>query len=473
MSELTSIQILNLLNNLPAGEGLNLSGKNLEGVDLSSDKAAELAQNYGDNLPRGLSKYEDGTCFFELSIFDGGELRSVNLQEAQLMNSNFEGAFLEGANLQEADLTDANFHKAWLSDANFRGGWLWGVNFQEADLVEVNLQETRLMNADFAGADLKRANLQGATLYGANFQGAKLFEADLRTVRLYDETLFMDAETARAISSALEEKKPWSDALGMTAAASVSGVDFRGADIRRARLDGVDMYGAELEAAYFYGISLDGTKLRAEQLKPRIGEDGDKMWDMAKEAYLSLKNLFKTLGRYDDARWAYVKEKIMERKLYFPSEEGDEEIDERLASFTTSNWRKKLGLVYKFWLYIKLFFRPRENPVHRWLWLRNLTWEITCNYGDSIALPVFWAIVIIFVLCPPLFYYFGGVITEGLPASYADCVIFSMRSFATISFTDFTPLTYFGKVWSSLEAMAGVATFALIIYTFGRRLAVV
>ena len=44
----------------------------------------------------------------------------------------------------------------------------------------------------------------------------------------------------------------------------------------------------------------------------------DARYKEAMEIYLTLKKAFINAGRYDDASWAYVKERQMERKTYFP-----------------------------------------------------------------------------------------------------------------------------------------------------------
>lgn len=381
------------------------------------------------------------------------------------MHANLTGVDLSGANLQEADLTDANLRGAYLADANLINAWLWGADLEGAYLDSVNLKGARLFNVNLRNADLERADLQGAALYGANFQNARLLEADLRGARFSDETILTDRQRGETMLG--DPEKECQEYMLMTAAAVVAGVDMRGADLGFARLDGVDLFRAHLGYAYFYHTYIDGATFKAEQLKPEIGEESAKVWDLAQEAYLSLKNHFKNSGRYDDTRWAYVKEKKMERKSYFP---GDSGIDEKFALLPEGSWRKRLRSMYRFCLYLKLFFKPKDVHIQRWLWLKNLTWELSSNYGDSILRPVLWAILAVFVVSPLVLYGFGGIEANGAPASYGDCVIFSMSSFAGLSFPDLNSYISFTKVWSSLEAAAGVATFAMVMYVLGRRL---
>jgi len=469
MSELTPEQILELIEE-KGSEALDLSGKDLEGIDLGSEKAAELARKYGESLPKGIWKFDDGTCFFQFTILEGEDLRHANLQSARLMRANLQRADLSGVNLEGADLTGADLQEAWLSEANLQEAWLWGANLQGAHLGSANLQRAFLYKAKLYRADLSGANLQEVKFGAANLQEAKLFQANLRGAKLFDEALFAEPDLRESLFVGVTDERTdpeFANVLGATLFVGLAGVNLEGANLRCTKLEGVDLTAANLEGAYFYGAYLDRTRLHAEQLKPKIGEEKDKRWDEAKEAYLLLKNNFRSLGRYNDARWAYVKERNTERKSYFPSQEGDGEVENRLPK---GRLKKKLEPIYKSWLYLKLFFKPRGIRIQRWLWLRNMVWEISCNYGESILLPILWAIVITFIFSPALFYSFGGIVQDGSPLSYADCIVLSMSSFAGLTFSEITSLTYFGRVWSSLEAMAAVATFALVMYTFGRRL---
>lgn len=472
MSKLTPEQILELIDK-SGPNGLDLSGQDLEGIDLSFKKAAELAQKYGENLPKGLERFEDGTYYFCFTTIEGEELPYANLQGARLSGANLQGIELDHANLQEAELSGVDLQGARLSDANMQKAWLYGANLQGAHLSGADLRGALLMLANFRRADLEDSDLRKARLFGASLDGANLFGANLQGV-IFFQKMLTDNNTRRTFIDMLEKPDIDPTLASIVAHGLVGdfiGVGLEEADLRYARLEGLDLARANLRGAFLFGTYLSGTRFGADQLKPKIGEEEDGRWYEAKESYLSLKNHFASQGRYDDARWAYVKERKMERKCFFPSTEGEREIKERLESLPEGNRRKTFGRVYNGWLYLKLFFRPKDIQIQRLSWLRNMLWELLCNYGESFFRPICWGLFIMLILSPPLLYGLGGIVADGSPASYADCIIFSMRSFATLSFTDIASLNYFGKVWSCLEAMAGVMTFALIIYTVGRRLA--
>ena len=113
-----------------AGKFANLSGFNLENIDLSF---------------RNLGK--------------------IVLKGARLQSANLHGANLEEANLAEADLSAAN-----LRQASLQKSILCDVEFQNADV-----QDARIHDSDLSGADLTKANgLVSTQLGGTNLLRAKL-----------------------------------------------------------------------------------------------------------------------------------------------------------------------------------------------------------------------------------------------------------------------------------------------------------
>jgi uncharacterized protein YjbI with pentapeptide repeats len=97
-------------------------------------------------------------------------LGPVDLEAADLSNSNMHGVYLTKANLAGANLNKANLSEANLSEAN---------------LSEANLSEANLSGANLAGANLNKTNLKGA--YYSDYRiyiGPIVYEADIRRTRL-------------------------------------------------------------------------------------------------------------------------------------------------------------------------------------------------------------------------------------------------------------------------------------------------
>lgn len=255
MSEYTARQILDTIEAHGGPEGLDLSDRDLSEVDLGRGCIqAELDRvRQGDPVaePHWLSRgFVSG---------EGGvDLRRANLDRAHMRLTEMQAGDLSGASLRGANLVLAQMQECRLRHANLEGACLRYANLEHASLEGANLREARLSHANLARAFLGAADLKGADLNGANLQGTILVEADLTRV-----------------------------------------------DLRRAEsIEGISLYGARL----------DHTQLTRDQLGEAIGEERSSEWSEAKQTYRALKNNFQQLGRYNDARWAYLRERRMEKR---------------------------------------------------------------------------------------------------------------------------------------------------------------
>ncbi|WP_017651345.1 serine/threonine-protein kinase [Fortiea contorta] len=101
-------------------------------------------------------------------------LSMLNLQGADLSETNFHSAQLRKTNLQGANLHHSDFGRASLTRANLKDANLSKAYFNNADLEGVDLR-----GADLSYAYFSNANLRGANLCGANLMGAKISEEQL------------------------------------------------------------------------------------------------------------------------------------------------------------------------------------------------------------------------------------------------------------------------------------------------------
>lgn len=146
LSDYTREEILKLIKENGGPVGLDLSARDLSGIDLSKEAiGAELEK-----------VRERASC--ETPVWYSLFTRGINLGGA-----NLQGTSLAGANLQEANLVGADLQGADLRSANLRRAYLWGAGLQRAYLGDATLP----------GADLRFANLQGASLLCTNLEGAK------------------------------------------------------------------------------------------------------------------------------------------------------------------------------------------------------------------------------------------------------------------------------------------------------------
>ena len=191
MSKYTTRQILDMIEANEGPEGLDLSRKDLSGIDLGREAIeAELGKALKSAPGETPVWYSDLTGGIKLveAQFGRANLRLANLEGADLsradLRANLRRAVLSGANLIEANLSMANLTQAHLKKADLSGAGLNGAILNRADLSEANLSGAGLMRADLSWANLSGANLEGAALGMANLTGADLSKADLRSAYL-------------------------------------------------------------------------------------------------------------------------------------------------------------------------------------------------------------------------------------------------------------------------------------------------
>jgi hypothetical protein len=108
----------------------------------------------------------------------------IDLNGADLRNTNLQIPKLAYASLKAVNLSDAKLRVADLQHADLNGAFLDG-----ADLVAASLQYANLRGAIVIAADLRAAYLNHADLSGADLDDAKLDRADLTDADLADASL--------------------------------------------------------------------------------------------------------------------------------------------------------------------------------------------------------------------------------------------------------------------------------------------
>ena len=284
------------------------------------------------------------------------------------------GIFLWGAQLQFAALGGAQLQGAVLTRAQLQGAFLVSAQLQGAFLADAQLQ----------GANLRHAQLQGASLSGAQLQGAFLRWADVREV------------------------------------------DLRGA----ATLNRVRWHNARLEKTWLYRHQIEPV---GDEVEAATSRDSDRYRD-AMETYLVLKTNFQSLGNYEDAAWAYVKEQQMEKMaLYW-------------------EWRSSGWAPWRNW---RSFLR----------WLRNWAYELLTGYGERPQNPVIGGALVMAAFA--LGYWLTGAV-----AGLMDALVYSVATFATFNLgrPGLNPEGRGVELASSVEALLGISVLALVIYTLGNRM---
>lgn len=261
-----------------------------------------------------------------------------------------------------------------------------------------------LEGADFSNADLVCANLEGADLARANFERARLHYANLNLARLWDANF---------------------------SHARLNSVDLSGSAMQNAIFFWASLRGALVNRSLLYHVKLDHTELSRSQVNEiweesraknirKQKKDARRHFADAAIAYNMLKNNFRSIGRVDDASWAFIKERRMERNTY-----------------------KRFS----------------------WRWLNSWFLDITCSYGEH---P--WKVLFLTIAAVALFslvYWLSGLINSMF---LSDNIVFSLGSFVTLTFTGLEASNVLARVLMCMEAALGVSLFALLMYSLGRRM---
>jgi len=448
MSEYTTRQILDMIEANGGPVRLDLSGKDLSGIDLSRDTIQVELGRVREDDPEAEPAWVGGAA-------NGVSLLAANLQGADLTRANLQGADLRVAKLRGARLERANLQDSILRGVKFQRADLWGADLRGADLEVADLREANLARANLRGAYLARANLQGANLMRANLQGATLTRADLQGAYLVEAYL----QEACLATANLQQAILWQANLQ---GANLRGVNFQevslwGDDFQRAYLEGDDLTRVNLlntesiERISLYRALLDNTQLTKDQLGGAIGEELRGEWFEAKEAYLALKNNFEQIGRYDDAAWAYRKERRMEKL---------EALQRAKAAFQKRDWREAAQN------YAKV---AGDQLV-----------ELVCDYGESIG-RVLGTMVAVWLLFALVYDLIAGVWgpwqdtatgqVRHIVRNPIDLLSFSLGAMTTLTPADLEARSMLAmRILIPLEAMLGIALAGLLGFVAGNRI---
>ncbi|MDO8615294.1 MAG: pentapeptide repeat-containing protein [Dehalococcoidia bacterium] len=317
---------------------------------------------------------------------------------------------------------------------------LWfNENLGTTDISWINLSGSLMQRADLRGILALSSKLTQTSLTEAHLEGANLQFAKMEHVRLGNADL-----TGAELSGAFLE------------GAQVTGATFDEAKFDFTDLAGIDFYHARsVKHARWYGSVLDRTRIRRGQLGSAIKEESAahkersaEAYRQASEAYLLHKNNFLSIGRYDDASWAAVRERQMAKmQLYWGWRRG--RIFSKYESEYPLDWRNQRPITFLMG------------------WLVAWVFEALTGFGERPLRPVAWASALAFIVFPSLYWAAGA-----LPgwASMKDHIIFSLTTFGTLSFNGLQPDSKLGTILSACEAFSAVMLFALFAFTLGNRM---
>ena len=370
------------------------------------DKTDEELEVFKDKIRK---KLESKDYNFRGFIF----AESVDFKE-EFVVSSFEGAvdfgeaqFKERVHFQKTKFKEeANFEGARFEDAFFGG-----AHFEDAEFMEAHFQE-----AFFGEAHFGKANFEGARFGRAFFAGALFRTTAYFIPHLVQNEISLEGAIIENISMT-----PLN--LGKNA-----GIDFQNARLRN-------------------------TDVRRKDIEGHIKQEKEGTYPEAKDVYLRLKNNFHTLGRYDDASWAFQKEKEMERRILFKHRSYLKWFGSMFLNLLYGYGEKPLNVVASAGVIILIFA------------LLYMCFGVEQGSGDK--LPTYNIVHEIYrgirernVL----------VRIQRIPQANArDYLYFSVVTFTTLGFGDIRPQQGWSRTAAAIEALTGVILSALFIFTFARR----
>lgn len=232
----------------------------------------------------------------------------------------------------------------------------------------------------------------------------------------------------------------------------------------------------------FEGARIKDTILRRDCIEGHIIQENRKSYDKAKEIYITLKNNFHSIGRYDDESWAYLKERDME-KLSYSFSNSEENNTYRFVS----NMKNIFGrFILKIKFIIKWLFSKKSLN-----WFKLAISSFIYGYGENPWRVIRFALIIIFLFA--IILNFSGIVISDrtnliiefikeskggeytlkylgpILGSFLNCLYFSVVTFTTLGYGDFQPAVGLSRFFVSLESIIGAITIALFVYTFARR----
>ena len=338
--------------------------------------------------------------------------------------------------ISTADLGTENIRSYWHKQIHKNRKPVWfsirtgGVNLSRALLRYAIVRDATLDHADFSYAQLAKVVLERSVLESADFEGAELVDADFTNCHLRNANF---------------------------EGADCEGINFEGADLRLANLTGVNLLTSKnLEGVRWSEAILERTRLRRDQLGAEIGDQATGDWEEARRAYLALKNNFKTIGQYEDASWAYTKERDMERVTHKPRFAKRYHAHE-VSSLPIDGFRKRLTL-------FKFYFR------HSIKYLVDTLYKYSCNFGESVGRIIFWTAVLI-IGYAFLYGIFSSVGACGIPTYSAfDLLVYSLAATVSANVNGIETLNNWGKFLTASEGVLGIAAFGLVMFVLGNRI---
>ncbi|MBD3338342.1 MAG: hypothetical protein GF353_04505 [Candidatus Lokiarchaeota archaeon] len=397
-------------------------------------------------------------------IREFGSPAGLNLSKYDLSNVD-----LSNMNTDELNLRGVIFGTDWYTPHKLKA-CLKGARFEKTDLQEANF-----IHVDLSGISFFASNLEYAKLGVANCTNTSFKRANLKGVNFYGTRL----DNTDFTECILEDS------------------DFHSAYIGNVNFSHVKI-GKELvfenESKYYKYLEKHNVEKRDSHriLFSRL--------NVARRTYIILKNIFLSNGQYEEASWAYFKEKMVERKTFsiinahkyyakhllkynvtedslnkLHSIEIPNEIIKKLKSILNKKPKKEKEFLqdiekaigqkeakkYGFDILFYLKYPRKGYKIFsiKWQlffiqyfvkWIFSLFAELSCGYGEKPLRSIFVAFFTI-ILFTVLYIISGGIASTQSVMTYLDYFNYSLGAFTTIGFSNFQANTPLAQTLTSLK----------------------
>ena len=370
------------------------------------DEDIEIPTEYSCNRP---ARPEGTRCQFHAEVPVDFPACDVTPTDDRI-----EFAYLSKSDLNGVDLSGAVLPYANCMHLDFtkaRGG-LTNVRLPGAKLSHATLTGKRLEDVDLTGAICEATQFDHATIIGGSFAEATMESA------VFEHTTLRNIDMREAsLDHAVCDGARFEDIC-------FDGASFVGASLVQCRFDADShLHGGEFAGAILTGsIAHEAAIVRFES----AAEGTD--WDAAASEYLQLRSVARNSSLPSLGRSFFVKAKHCQRRSH--------------SITSPARWRA---------------------GATRWL----------MRYGEGPTHVLGWAFIAIVAFVPLYMVTDGISTTEGvIPGSrehLLEYVYFSVVTFSTLGYGDFTPAGDTARLLAMLQAIVGSILIALFIFTLGRR----
>jgi len=355
----------------------------------------------------------------------------------------------------QVNFNKTRFHSIEIKGTTFEGGM---NSFNEAHFGGDLLIESCRFVHDI---DFSHSEFHGNVKMGGKEFNNSIFNFEGANINFNFEIFFNSIEK---IQIKLNNITIYPSFTKITIAANNAGIYFNNANLEKTELC-FELYNDSF--IDFQKARMKDTYLKYDQIEHFIIQENMKNYEEAREVYLTLKNNFHSIGRYNDESLTYKKEMDMERASHWilNMKYNRHNLKEWLFSGHFKNWFSSA--------FFNMIYGYGERP-----------WNVV---RTAVAIIIFFALSfsVIGIGNPEIIELKGtaiyqntgnivdlaskGLLKNNVTRNFPDSLYFSLITFTTLGYGDFRPLEGWGRILAGSEAFIGAFTMALFVYAFARR----